>query len=105
MHRPTVSSMAVSALALTAIVTVIAPRAFPSGGDCDGIKNDRQRHDCKASLLPKSYSVHAMGMEAYGGGRKHSNDATRSVAKIKGPTTGTPDRKYKLTTAYKTTSV
>ena len=95
--------MAVSALALTAIVAVIAPRAI-SGGYCEGIRNDKKRQQCKSSLMPKSYPVHDMGVKAYGGGHKHSNDPTRSVAKLRGPD-GTPDVSYTLNAAYRRTTV
>ena len=105
MKRPDLLSMAVSALALTAIAAVlVGPTPALSAGPCSGISNDAKKQRCLDSLLPKNYSIHDMGMHDYGGGTKNWNGPTRSVAKLRGPD-GAPDVSYTLRTAYERTTV
>ncbi|MEO8107703.1 MAG: multicopper oxidase family protein, partial [Actinomycetes bacterium] len=104
MKRPDRVSMAVSALALTAIAAVVAPLPAASAGPCSDIHNEAKKQKCKDSLLPETYSIHDMGMHEYGGGSKTWNGTVRSVAKLRGPD-GTPDVSYTLRTAYERTKV
>ena len=92
--------MAVSALALTAIATVVvAPGQAASAGPCSNIRNDAKKAKCQHSLLGHTYSIHDMGMMDYGGGSKNYKGTVRSVAKLRGPD-GPPDVSYTLTTAF-----
>jgi FtsP/CotA-like multicopper oxidase with cupredoxin domain len=105
MKRPDWVSMAVSALALTAIATVVvAPGQAASAGPCSDIRNDAKKEKCKHSLLGDTYSIHDMGMMDYGGGSKNYSGTVRSVAKLRGPD-GPPDVSYTLKTAFERTKV
>jgi FtsP/CotA-like multicopper oxidase with cupredoxin domain len=95
--------MAVGAVALIAIAIAPALPA-PAAGRCSGIANDNRRQSCLDSLMPASYSIHAMGMPVYGGGSKTFRGTVRSVARLRGPS-GTPDVSYTLTAAFQRATV
>ena len=74
-----------------------APAAVHRANACARVHGDRQHQQCLASLMPRSYSMMAMGVPDLGGGAPMKRPTT-SLASLHGPT-GTPAHSFSLVAA------